>query len=78
MHIYEIKKNGTDETICQAEIEIQTTEPTYGYQGEKGRGRMNWDIGVDICTLLILLMDRGAWLAVAFHMQLTILHFFTS
>ena len=47
-------ENGTDETICQAEIEIQTTEQTYGYQGEKGRGRMNWDIGADIYTLLCM------------------------
>ena len=26
---------------------------TYGYQGGRGRG-MNWEIGIDICTLLIL------------------------
>ena len=35
-------------------------------KGGKGGDGMNWDIGVDIYTLLILLMDRGAWLAVVY------------
>ena len=34
MHIYEIKKNGTDETICKAEI-------NYGHQGVEG-GVVGW------------------------------------
>ena len=36
MRIYEIKKNGTDETICKAEINTQTEITYYGHQGEEG------------------------------------------
>ena len=28
----------------------------YGYQGEKGMGGMNWEIGTDIYTLLCIIM----------------------
>ena len=38
-------------------------------KGGKGRGGMNWDIGVDIYTFLILLMDRGAWLAIVYRVS---------
>ena len=27
-------------------------EQTYGYQGRKGEGGMNWEIGIDIYTVL--------------------------
>ena len=47
----ESKKNGIDDLICKAEIETDA-EKTYGYQG--GKGGMNWEIGTDIYTLLIL------------------------
>ena len=30
MHIYEIKKNGTDETICKEEINTETEVTNYG------------------------------------------------
>ena len=36
MHIYEIKKNGTDETICKEEINTETEVTNYGHQGEEG------------------------------------------
>ena len=29
-------------------------EQTYGYQGGGGGGRMSWEIGIDIYSLLIL------------------------
>jgi len=54
MHIYEIKKNGTDETICKAEINTQTEITYYGHQGEEGVSEMNWEIGIDIYTILRL------------------------
>ena len=55
MHIYEIKKNGTDETFCKAEINTQTEITNYGHQrgGRWGSG-MNSEIGIDIYTILKL------------------------
>ena len=55
MHIYEIKKNGTDETFCKAEINTQTEITNYGHQrgGRWGSG-MNSEIGIDIYTLLCI------------------------
>ena len=29
-------------------------EQTYGHQGEKGKGGMNWEIRIDIYTLLCI------------------------
>ena len=48
MHICGIQKNSTDDLICKAEIEVQKQRT----KEEKGGG-MNWEIGIDIYTLLI-------------------------
>ena len=48
-----IQKNGTYELICKAKIESQM-QRTYGYQGGKGVGGTNWEIGIDIYTLLCI------------------------
>ena len=48
-----VEKNGAGESICKAETETQMKR-TYGHQtGQGGRG-MNWETGVGIYTLLIL------------------------
>ena len=39
MHVHEIEKNGTDEPICRARIEIQTQRMDCGHS----RGRGGWD-----------------------------------
>ena len=38
-HIYEIQKNGADEPICRAEIEMQTEKRLMDI--EEGEGEMN-------------------------------------
>ena len=54
-HICGIQKNGTDELVCKAEIETQTREHTYGYQGGRGGGGgRNWEIGIDTYTLICI------------------------
>ena len=59
MHIFGIQKNGIDDLICKAEIETQTYgEQMYGYQGGKGGCGRNWEIGIDIYTLLILCVKQ--------------------
>ena len=30
----------------------------YGHQGEKGKGEINWEIGIDIYTLLSIKKDN--------------------
>ena len=51
----ESEKTGIDDLIYKAEIETQTREHTYGYQGGcGGGGGRNWETGIDIYTLLIL------------------------
>ena len=57
MHICGIQKNGTNKRICKAEIETQTWRTNiWTPRREKKRGKMNWDIGIDTYTLLILCM----------------------
>ena len=41
MHIYRIYKNGTDEPICKAGIEMQTQTMDLWTQGGEGEGGMN-------------------------------------
>ena len=53
-YIFGIKKNGTDEPICKAEIETVIKEKIYGHQGEKWWKGMNWEIGIYIYTLLCI------------------------
>ena len=51
MHICRIQKNGTDETVCKAEIDTQTQRTNvWTPSGERGGG-MDWEIGIDIYTL---------------------------
>ena len=45
-----ILKNGTNEHIYKTEIESQLQKTTYDYQV----GKMNWETGIDIYTLLYI------------------------
>ena len=54
MHTHGIRKNGTDESICKAEIETwmqRTNVETLNGEGESG---MNLEIGIDIYTLVCI------------------------
>ena len=55
MNICGIKKNGTDEPVCKAEIETQVQRTnTWTPRGESwGGGGMNWEIGINIYTICI-------------------------
>ena len=61
-HICGIQKNDTDEPVCKAEVETQMQhtcrEQRYKHQGGKvgwrGGGGMNWEIGIDIHTLICI------------------------
>ena len=56
-HIYGIQKNGTDEPVCKAEVETQMQRTNvWTPRGESGRwgGVMNWEIGIDIYTLICI------------------------
>ena len=52
------KKNGTDETVCRAEIETQMQRTNVctprGESGGGGGSVMNWEIGIDIYTPLCI------------------------
>ena len=53
------QKNGTDEPVCRAEIETQMKRTNIwtprGESGEGGGGGgMNWEIGIDIYTLICI------------------------
>ena len=49
-----IQKNGTDEPVCKAEIETQMQRTNVWTPGEKVRGGMNWEIGIDVYTLICI------------------------
>ena len=51
MHIYGIQKEGTDEPICRAAMEMQTREQTYGHGGQEGEGGTNGDSSMETYTL---------------------------
>ena len=53
-----IQKNGTNELICKAETESQMQKINLWIPREEGRGGMNWEIGIDIYTLLILCIKQ--------------------
>ena len=57
-HICGIQKNGTDEWVCKAEIETQMQRTNvWTPRGESevvGGGRMNWEIGNYIYTLICI------------------------
>ena len=46
-HICAIQRNGTDEHICRAGIQTQTS----GTDVQKQWGGINWDIGIDVYAL---------------------------
>ena len=60
MYIYGIQKNGTDEPVCKAETETQMqstnlwTTPRGESGGGSGGGGMNWEIVIDIYTLICI------------------------
>ena len=48
-----IQKNDTDELICKAEIDTQM-QGTNVWIPRRGEGRMNWEIEIDVYTLLCI------------------------
>ena len=56
MHACGIQKNGTDEPVCEAEIETQMQRTNvWTPSGGKGGGGgcvMNWETGIDIYALI--------------------------
>ena len=56
-HICGIQKNGTDEPMCKAEIETEVQNKCMDTKGVGGG--MDWDIGIDICTLLCMKQLAG-------------------
>ena len=57
-YMWNLEKNGTDEPICKAEIETQTwITNIWTPSGERESG-MNWEVRIDIHTLLLLLLSR--------------------
>ena len=59
-HVCGTQKNGTDELVCRAEVETQMQRTNVwtprGESGEggDGGGGMNWEIGIDIYTLMCI------------------------
>ena len=57
-HIYKTQKNGTDELVCRAEIDIDVENKRMDTKGGKWRGGgggvMNWEVGIDIYTLMCI------------------------
>ena len=55
-HICGTQKNGTDELVCRAEIQTQMQRTNVGTpsrgSGGVGGGVMNWEIGIDMYTLI--------------------------
>ena len=53
-----IQKNCTDEPVCKAEIETQKQRTNVwtprGESGHSSGGGMNWEIGIDIYTLICI------------------------
>ena len=59
-HICGIQKNGTDDSVCKAEIRDTDVENFWTPSGASGggvgggAGGMNWEIGIDIYTLICI------------------------
>ena len=53
----QVGKDGLDDLICKTKIETRGREPTYGHQAGK-EGGMNWEVGIDISTPLIVCMKQ--------------------
>ena len=58
MHIYELQKNATDEPICRVGMETQMERTKVWTQRGERRGGMNWEIGTDIYTILMLYIKQ--------------------
>ena len=52
--IHGILKNGTNELIYKTEIESQIQKTNLWLPGGEGGGEINWEIGIDIYTLLYM------------------------
>ena len=55
-----IQKNGMDDLIFKAEIETQREKKMFIYQNWKGGG-MNWEIGIDVYTLIDTMFKTDNW-----------------
>ena len=54
-YMWNLKKYDTNELIYKTETLNRLRGRTYGYQGERVRGRgIDWDFGIDMYTLLDL------------------------
>ena len=54
-HICGTQKNGTDEPVCKVEIETQMQRTNVWIPRSESRGGgMNWEIGIDIYTLICI------------------------
>ena len=49
--MWNLKKNDTNE-LTKQKYSHRRGKQTYGYQGGKGRGGINWEIRIDVYTLL--------------------------
>ena len=47
-------KKTTYELIYKIEIEFKCRRQTYGYQGIRSEGGINWEIGIDVYILLYI------------------------
>ena len=54
MHICGIQKNGTDEPVCKAEIDTDVENKRMDTKGGSEVGGMNWEVGIDIYTLICI------------------------
>ena len=57
-HIRGIQKTDIDDLICKAKRETQTQRTNVWIPRGKRGGRRNWEIGIDIYTLLILYIKQ--------------------
>ena len=48
-------KKATYELIYKIEIELKCRKQTYGYQGIRSEGGINWEIGIDVSILLYII-----------------------
>ena len=55
MHICGIQKNGADEPVCKAERDTDVENKHMDTKGGKqGGGGMNWEIGIDMYTIICI------------------------
>ena len=55
-----IQKDGADEPICKTEIETQKQRTNIWTLRGEDDGGMDWEIGIDVCTLLYVDQMAGA------------------